>query len=278
MLALPLVVFTEPLDVFLPNGVPAEQSAATALQELERRLVPLVFASRGTRVEVEFVRRRIGNRHPFISENGGGVFVPEGYFRQRIPGATMIRNYHCVSLAHPYEQTCSVLEEAAREARAEVVGFHQMSVKEIAENTGLPQKIAEMARLREYDEPFFFAGEEQAASRRLELAVRSRGWRIARGERFWHCSSGADLAGAVRRVMEMYRAHKHRGRMRSAAIGWSKHQLPMLAAAGRAVVLPAADGGYDEELAEKLPAARRAARGGIAGWSSAVMELIEGGA
>jgi len=278
MLALPLIVFTEPLDVFLPHGHPVERGAAEALGELDRRLAPLIFVSRGTRVEVEFVRRRIGNRHPFITENGGGVFVPEGYFRQRIPGAAAIRNYHCVALARPYEQACSALEESAEEASAEVVGFHQMSAREIAENTGLPQKIAEMARLREYDEPFFFAGEEEAASRRLVQAARTRGWRIARGERFWHCNSGADMAGAVRRMMEMYRADKHRGRMRSVAIGWSRHQLPMLAAAGRAVIMPRADGNYDEELVQKLPGARSAAEGGIAGWSDAVMQLIAGSA
>ena len=276
MLALPLLVFTEPLDIFLPQGRPAERGAAEALEALERRMVPLIFASRGTRVEVEFVRRRIGNRHPFITENGGGIFVPEGYFRQRIPGAVAIRHYHSVALARPYDEACSALDEAAEEARAEVVGFHNMSAKEIAENTGLPPKMAEMARLREYDEPFFFAGEEDAASRRLELAARTRGWRIARGERFWHFNSGADVAAAVRRVMQMYRGDRHRGRMRAVAIGWSRHQLPMLAAAGRAVVLPAADGSYDEKLLEKLPAARRAAEGGIAGWNSAVLGLVAG--
>jgi len=276
MLALPLVIFTEPLDIFLPHGHPAERGAAEALGELERRHAPLVFASRGTRTQVEFIRRRIGNCHPFITESGGGVFVPEGYFRQRIPGATTIRNYHCVSLAKPYEQACSALEEAAADAGAEVVGFHQMSAREIAENTGLPQNVAEMTRLREYDEPFFFAGEEQEASRKLQQAAQARGWQITRGRRFWHCSSGADAAAGVRRVMEMYRADKHRGRMRSAAIGWSRHQLPMLSAAGRAVVLPEADGSYDEFLSERLPSARHAAEGGIAGWNAAVMELIEG--
>jgi len=278
MLALPLVVFTEPLDVFLPQGHFAERGAADALGELHRRMVPLIFASRGTRTQVEFVRRKIGNLHPFITEMGGGVFVPEGYFRQRIPDAVAIRNYHCVALARPYEEACAALEDAAEEARAEVVGFHQMSAKETAQNAGLPQKIAEMARLREYDEPFFFAGEEEAASRRLEAAARERGWRIRRGERFWHFHSGADMGAAVRRVMEMYRADKHRGRMRSVAIGWSKHQLPMLAAAGRAIVLPGADGYHDEELMEKLPAARRAEAGGIEGWNAAVLQLIEGSA
>jgi mannosyl-3-phosphoglycerate phosphatase len=276
MLALPLVVFTEPLDVFLPQGHPSEQGAAEALGELERRLVPLVFSSRGTRVAVEFIRRRIGNRHPFITENGSGLFLPEGYFRQRIPEAVTIRNYHCISFARPYEEACAALEETAKEAGAEVVGFRQMSAREVAENTGLPQRIAEMARLREYDEPFFFAGEEAAASRRLELAAKTRGWRVTRGERFWHFSSGADVARAVRRVMELYRAARPQGRVRSVAIGSSRRHLSLLAAAGRAIVFPAADGSYDQELLERLPAARRSAEGGIAGWNAAVLELLSG--
>jgi mannosyl-3-phosphoglycerate phosphatase len=192
MLALPLVLFTDPLDVFLPLGGRSEQGAQEALAELERRHVPLVFASRGTRMEVEFVRRRLGNRHPFITENGGGLFVPEGYFRHRIPEATSVRHYHCVSFARPYAEACAALEEAAAEAGAEVVGFHQMSAREVAENAGLPPRFAELARLREYDEPFFFAGEEAAASRRLEEAAKTRGWRVTRGERFWHISGGAD--------------------------------------------------------------------------------------
>jgi mannosyl-3-phosphoglycerate phosphatase len=278
MLALPLVVLTEPLDVFLPQGHPAEQGAEESLGELERRHVPLVFVSRGTRMEVEFVRRRIGNRHPFLTENGGGLFVPEGYFRQRIPEATPIRHYHSIALARPYEQACAALEETAKEAAVEVVGFHQMSAREVAENTGLPQRIAEMARLREYDEPFFFAGEESVASERLDHAARLRGWRVTRGERFWHFSAGANVGAAVRRLMELYRGDRHRGRMRSVAIGWSSHQLPLLAAAGRAILLPAADSSIDPDLAERLPGARRVAIGGIAGWNHAVMGLLSASA
>jgi len=274
MLALPLVVLTEPLDVFLPQGRPAESGAQEVLAELERRHVPLVFVSRGTRTEVDFIRRRIGNRHPFITENGGGLFVPEGYFPQRIAGAETVRHYHAIRFARPYGEACAALEETAGDAGVEVVGFHQMSAREVAENAGLPPRIAEMARQREFDEPFFFAGEELDSSRRLEQAAREHGWRVTRGERFWHFSAGADVAAAVRRLMELYRGDRHRGRLRSVAIGWSRHQLPLLAAAGRAIVLPDADGSYDAEVAERLPGAPRAANGGIAGWNNAVMELL----
>ncbi len=275
MLPLPLVLFTEPLDLFPPQARSPEHGAEEALYELERRQAPLVFASRGTRPEVEFVRRKLGNRHPFITETGGGLFVPEGYFRQRIPESETIRHYHRISLARPYAEACTALEETAEEAGVEVVGFHNMSAREVAENSGLPPRVADLARLREYDEPFLFAGEEVAASRRLAEAARTRGWQVARGERFWHFSSGADVGAAVRRLMEFYRAARH-ARVRSVAIGWSLHQLALLAAAGRAIALPAPDGTYDEELAQRLPGARRAGPAGPAGWNAAVMELLGG--
>jgi len=274
MLSIPLVVFTEPLDLFPPQARSPERGAEEALQELERRQVPLVFASRGTRMEVEFVRRKLDNRHPFITENGGGLFVPEGYFRQRIPESETIRHYHRISLARPYAKTCAALDEVAEEAGVEVVGFHNMSAREVAENYGLPPRMAELARLREYDEPFFFAGEEAAASRRLAEAARASGWQITRSERFWLFSSGADVKAAVDRLMELFRTARH-ARVRSVAIGWNRHQLALLSAAGRAILLPAPDGAYDEELAERLPAARRAGAPGPAGWNAAVMELLE---
>jgi len=273
MLALPLVLFTEPLDVFLPHGRPAEQAAREGLGELERRHVPLLFASRGTRMEVEFVRRRLGNQHPFITENGGGLFVPDGYFRQRIPEATSVRHYHCVSFAKPYAEACAALEEIAAEANAEVVGFHQMSAREVAENAGLPLRIAGLARQREYDEPFFFAGEEAAASRRLEEVAKARGWRVVRGESFWHISSGTEVGRAMRRLLELYRAARH-GRVRSVAVGSSRCELDMLTAAGRAILLPVSGGAFDEVLMGRLPTGRRAASAGATGWNEAVVELL----
>ena len=272
MLSIPLVILTDPLEVFPLQGRSSD-SVANALHEMQRRSVPLVFASRGTRTELELVRRRMENQQPFITEGGGGLFVPEGHFRQRPEGAQTIRHYHQVSFARPYAETCDALEETAEKAGVEVVGFHQMSAREVAENSGLPPRIAEAARLREYDEPFFFVGEEAKASKRLAEAGRAGGWKITRGERFWHFSGGADMAAAVRKLMEMYRTARH-ARVRSLSIGSSRHDLPLLAATGRAVVLPTADGVYDEELEERLPAGRRAEQGGMDGWSEAVLAAL----
>lgn len=274
MLPSPLVIFTEPLGLLMLDGRPAWSPAEAALAELARRNVPLIFASGGTRMELEFLRRKIGNRHPFISENGGALFIPHGYFSARIPEATATtREYHSIVFARPYRAVTEALEELAAEVGVDVVGFHQMSARETAENSGLPAKMAQLARLREFDEPFFFAGETSQAVARFQAAVRARGFSCSRGDRFWHLSSGADAARGVRRLMDLYRTER-RSRVRGVAIGFRASELPVLAAAPQAILLPGTDGKIDDGLIARLPGARRGHSGGAAGWNETVLELL----
>ena len=274
MLLSPLVIFTEPLGLLIRDGRPAWSDAEEALAELAQRKVPLVFVSRGTRMELEFVRRKIENQHPFLTENGGALFIPHGYFSARIPDArTTTREYHSILYGRPYEEVTEALEEIAAETGVDAVGFHQMSARETAENSGLPPKMAQLARMREFDEPFFIAGETPEAIARFEAAAAARGFRCYRGERFWHLTAGADAGRGLRRLMDLYRAER-RTRMRGVAIGFRLSELPVLAAAQQSVLLPGDGGEFDAELVERLPGARRSARGGAAGWNEVVLELL----
>jgi len=274
MLPSPLVVFTEPLGTLVIVGRPIEAAAEEALAELERRKIPLVFASRGTRMELEFFRRRIGNQHPMITESGGGLFLPHGYFSQRLEGATNLREYHCIAFGRPYEEITAALEKLAAEAGVEVAGFHQMSAREVAENSGLPTKVAQLARQREFDEPFFFAGASDGEIARFCDLARARGFDCWRGDRFWHFSSGTNTARAVRRLMDLYRAAR-RARLRSVGIGFRRSELALLCSTSLAVVLPQPSGGFDEELLARLPSAKRGHAPGPAGWNQAVLSLFE---
>jgi len=67
-----------------------------ALFEIERRKIPLVLSTRGTRAQLEVLRRKIGHGHPFSTEGGGGLFLPDGYFSLRLEGATRAARYLCV--------------------------------------------------------------------------------------------------------------------------------------------------------------------------------------
>ena len=274
MLPSPLVIFTEPLGLLMTDGRLTLEGAEDALAELDRRKVPLVFASRATRMELEFLRRKLENEHPFISENGGGLFIPHGYFPARIPDAvTSSRDYHCIVFGRPYAEVTEALEDIAAEAGVEAVGFHQMSARETAENAGLSPKMAQLARVREFDEPFFIAGETPHAVAQFEAAALARGFRCERGERFLHLSSGADAGRAVKRLMTLYREDR-RARVRCVAIGSQVSELAVLAALPQAIVLPGKNGEVEPTLLDRLPAAKRGNSSGGAGWGEAVLELL----
>src|SRR5579862_70677 len=101
-------------------------AAAEALEEIERRHVPLILVSTGTRAELEPLRRKMELGHPFISESGGGLFIPDGYFSQRLEGAVRQGRYFCVAFGRPYADAVAASEELAEESGASIVGYSQM--------------------------------------------------------------------------------------------------------------------------------------------------------
>jgi mannosyl-3-phosphoglycerate phosphatase len=269
-----LIVFTDLDGTLLDHHTYSWVAAEEALAELERRRVPLVFVTSKTRAEVEVLQRKVGRLEPFITENGGGIFIPHGYFPQRIEDAFTVGRYHCVALARPYAEIVEDLDAIAEEAEASIVGFHQMSAKEIAQNTGLPLKQAELARHREFDEPFFFAGAGEDRIQRFVHLAKLRKIEIVRGGRFWHAFSGSDKGRAVKHLMKLYRAAL-RSRQRAIGLGDSANDLPMLAAVDVAVLVAKPDGSHDPEVVRKLPRATRTSAPGPAGWNEAVLRLFE---
>jgi mannosyl-3-phosphoglycerate phosphatase len=277
MRAIDTIFFSDLDGTLLDHDSYSWAAAEEALAEIERRRLPLVLVSSKTRAEMEVLRRKLGNGHPFVSENGGGIFFPRGYFPMKVEGAVSVSHqYLCVALARPYAEILAALEEITEETGASVVGFRQMSAREVAQNTGLTPRQADLARQREFDEPFFFTGSAQEQARFL-AAARERGLTITRGGRFWHAFAGSDKGRAVERLMKLYReALRGSGRVRSVALGDSANDLPMLKAANVAVVIPKPGGAHDETLTDALPRAIRAPAPGPEGWNEAVLELLRG--
>ena len=277
MLPANLILFTDLDGTLLDHYSFSWMAAGEALAEVERRRIPLVFCTSKTRAEVEVLRRKIGNAHPFITENGGGIYIPHGYFPQRIEGAVTVKTYHCIALARPYEEITEALEEIAAAAGVDAVGFHQMSAKEIAENSGLDQQQVQLARQRDYDEPFFLAGATTKKEEAFVRLARERKLEVVRGDRFWHLNAGSDKGRAVRELMKHFRA-AWRMKLRAIALGDCANDLSMLVAADLAVLLPRHDGSFDEAVTAKLPRVIRGAAPGPVGWNEAVLELLETGA
>jgi mannosyl-3-phosphoglycerate phosphatase len=268
-----LVLFTDLDGALLDVHTYSWQGAEEALEEIERRKIPLVFCTSKTRAEVEYLRAKMGNRDPFITENGGGIFIPYGYFNQPMTGAERAGHNHGFALGRPYAEIVEALEEISAESGTSVAGFHSMNAREIAANTGLSVEMAQLAAKREFDEPFFFAASTPASEQKFLEIARLRGLGVARGDRFWHLFSGSDKGQAVRKLADIFRKSMH-GRIRVAAIGSSANDLPMLAAANIAVLLPSSSGQYDASLLKRIPSVRLAQLAGPAGWNAEAMRIL----
>jgi len=78
------IIFSDLDGTLLNQDTYSFNEGQKALKLLKKYNIPLIFATSKTRAEIEFWRKKIGNNDPFISENGGGIFIPKmDYQRQR---------------------------------------------------------------------------------------------------------------------------------------------------------------------------------------------------
>jgi len=266
------LIFTS-LDGALLDSRGGFAEAEEALVELDRHKVPLVLVTHRTRAELDPIRRKIGHNHPFITEWGGGIFFPDGYLNVKIPGAQRIGRYLGVVLGRPYEEVCTALDELANECGVGVAGFHHMNLREVTDNTGLRPRDAELAREREFDEPFYFTTADDAAIGRFVELAKERGFTVRPDGAFWHISSGCDAARAVRMMTKLFR-DATRNKLRAVGIASSEENPSWLQATDQTVLLSDRDeeSGSPEAMVRKKPIPHYPA--GPAGWNEAILNII----
>jgi mannosyl-3-phosphoglycerate phosphatase len=272
MLAPRHVIFTAVEGALLDPSSKSWLGAADALAELERRRVPLVISTQRTRAQLEPLRRKLEHSHPFISESGGGLFIPDGYFAVHLDRAERRGRYFCVPFGRPHDDAIDALQQISSQTGIEVVGISQMTARELARNTGQSPHEAELARQREFGERFFFAGATEEGINRFVAACASQKWTVVRGEPLCELRAGHSEGQAVRYLMRLYR--KSRMRIGSVGIGSDAVDLSLLTAVDRAIVLPKRNGYLDPEVVARLQKFSRGERPGPEGWERAVLSLL----
>lgn len=268
-----LLIFTD-LDGSLLDPVTYSwDKARDALEQLSRREIPLILVSSKTRAEIEPLRLDLQHRHPFIAENGGAIFIPDGYFTSASAEARLRDGFEVIELGTPYASLLRALRDIEHAAGTKLRGFHDMTVDEVAARTGLTLDEAELAMRREYDEPFILEGppslfpvvQREAAERQLSVTT---------GGRFHHLIGESDKGRACLHLLDRYRRHWHRSSqaIRSIGLGDSANDQPMLEVVDVPIAIQHADGSYDPDLrVAKLVKARGV---GPVGWNSAVLDQL----
>lgn len=268
-----MVIFTDLDGTLLDGSTYSFDAAQEALDELHTRSVPIVMVSSKTRAEIEPLRARLRNEHPFIVENGGAVIVPSGYFPFQLTSATVRNHYSIVELGTSYALLRQALKEIAQELEVELRGYGDMPVEEIVMRTGLSRQEAELAKQRDYDEPFV-VDNERCTLDALTQAITARGLRWTKGDRFHHLMGVQDKGEAVRYLIECYhrQADHHRDPLITVGIGNSLNDLPMLKAVDRPILVQQPNGSYEQDI--ELLGLIHAPGPGPIGWNRAVLSLL----
>lgn len=264
----PLVVFTDLDGTLLDHSTYSFEPARPALDALAAAGVPVVFCTSKTRAETERWRGSLGNAHPFIVENGGAAFVPEGYFGSGARYDKRDGGYGIIEFGRPYAEIRRALDAIRAATGLPLRGFGDMSVEEIACRCGFSREEAALAAQREYDEPFVGADANVLAA--VVRAAGEAGLRIVSGGRFSHLVGDSDKGRAVRALQELYAADH--GPVRTVGLGDSPNDEPMLRAVDVPVLVRRPDGRHLDGL--NLPGLVISLYAGPEGWREAILGLL----
>src|SRR6202051_4341146 len=196
------------LYIAVDGLIPPRGRSAPGLDEFTAALdhagIPAVWVTNRSRLEFDAARRKHAHKHTFIAEGGSGIYLPEGYFNLRPEKTVRLGRFTCVPMAEVLPAATNALEALSEETNVPVVALSSLSPRELAQNTGLPQREAELVRQRDFDELFFFAGASEKDIQRFVEAGREKKYELRHHGVMWSLAIGASLKRCIQSLSKLY--------------------------------------------------------------------------
>jgi len=263
-----LLVFTDLDGTLLDHETYSFESALPAINALKKKNIPIIFCTSKTRAEIEKIQLQLDNTHPFISENGGAIFIPKGYFSYRFHFTREDSHYLIIELGTSYTKLREVLNQMSTLLPGKIRGFGDLTTQQVANLCGFSLSQAILAKKREYDEPFIL--EDGSAENLLQEIASHSKLQINRGGRFYHLIGQNDKGKAVLLLRELYK--RKSAYLKTIALGDSLNDLPMLKVVDYPILVQKPDGSYDTSV--KLDKLILAPESGPSGWCEAMLKLL----
>lgn len=266
------IIFTDLDGTLLDMRDYTADAAIPALREIKERNIPLIFATSKTAAEIKEYRIKLSVNHPFICENGGGIYIPEGYFR----GEADPEQFEVIPLGLEYPYLRAELKSASEELNLELQGMGDMTDEEIIGFTGITEAEVPLARTREFDEPFVIKSEvTEATTGKLENYFRNKKLEMLKGNRFYHLMGNINKGKAVKALMKRFK-ESSQDEWTTIGLGDSPNDIAMFENVDIpiAVMKPPLPGHYDFDR-EDFPYLNFAEGIGPQGWNKAVLDIIK---
>ena len=138
------IVFTDLDGTLLDHSTYSYSEAEKALRSLREKGIHLVLCSSKSRDEIKIYRDKLTNNEPFISENGGAIYIPEEYGLKCEFDRTD-NGFLVIEIGSEYKILKSAFEKIKRKTGINIKSISEFTVDEIVELTGLSREEACLA-------------------------------------------------------------------------------------------------------------------------------------
>lgn len=249
------LIFTDLDGTLLDHKSYSTNKAKEMLDYIKEHNIPLIIVTSKTKQEVIKLRKTLQISHPFIVENGGGIFLPTE------------KNFEQITMGKTYNEALAFLE--LYKEIFNIKSFSDMSEEEVSKLTGLDYESSKLAKQRDFCEPFIIEDESNITSLR-ELSLQE-GFDIVKGGRFYHLITlGQDKSNALLELQKIYE-DKYNKKYTTIALGDGENDKTMLESVDIAVLIKKFDGSFIEYDKKNLIKTHSI---GPAGWNEALKEIL----
>ncbi len=196
------------------------------VNELKKLGFEVILNSSKTRAEQEYYRKIFGLTTPFISENGSGVFVPDGYLK--VNEGVKRDGYIVIELGVPYETVVATLNQYAQEYGLKF--YANSTLQEIMEFLSMSEELARLAMQREYSETIF-----EYSKRGFEKELEKYNLTCQMGSRFIAVLGPTNKGKGMKKLLDIYR--ENFGELEVFAAGDGENDFPMFEPADKSFLI-----------------------------------------
>lgn len=245
-----LIVVTDLDGTLLDHHSYSYDPAKPLLSKLSEAGIPVIANTSKTRAEWLHMAGEIGNRDPFVVENGSAICFPDG---------------ECAVFGETRERILEILQGLRENYRFE--SYADWDVEGVMEKTGLDRESATRSAEREFSEPLVWLGSEEEKTAFCE-EIHALGLNTLQGGRFLHVLGQTDKGKAVEFLRERFSKTPT-----IIALGDGPNDIAMLKAADIGIIIATPTGRVlDFEADNRII---RSKHQGPEGWVETLSPLIE---
>ncbi len=195
-----LIIYTDLDGTLLDHKTYSYTNAESALQLINKHNLPLIFTTSKTRKEILYWQQKLKIHHPFISENGGGIFIPHNYFPFTYQYQKTMDNLHVIELGIPYKTLLDIIKDFKQEFNLR--SFAEMTPQELSKEAGLPEDQAALALQRDYELPFTIQHPTEKKAIIEKISKQNLSYMI--GGRYIHLMGNHSKGDAIKHLQKLY--------------------------------------------------------------------------